>query len=115
MSIGALKTEADLKRFIEQQVRIPGVVPIPALPFKNLKFGPATLTFAGETLSATTEVKHGLNAVPAAIVAISHTAPSGTKIPRCNAYSEDDDSFLINGSLAEAHTGAIAIFWIAVA
>jgi hypothetical protein len=68
MSLGALRDEADLKRWLEQQLQTPGVLPVPPALFKNVKFGVVTSTFPGGSNASTpVEVTHNLGDVPTGV------------------------------------------------
>jgi hypothetical protein len=69
-----IQNKADLQRFIEQTVAMPGVIPssllTSALPFKNFKFGTIDAHWVELSyFSENVEVKHGLG-VPATFVGV---------------------------------------------
>jgi len=64
MSLGALQDEASLQRWLDQRLEALGLMPNSPLPFKNVKFGTATISFAASPFSAQITVEHGLGATP---------------------------------------------------
>lgn len=76
MSLGALQNEADLKRWLEQQLAIPGVLPPSTEPKRET--GTATATFAESADSNEVTVIHHLGVVPAHVTISSVVAVGPT-------------------------------------
>lgn len=117
MALGNLQNEADLKRFVEDQMRTPGVVPPTSLPFKNMKCGFGELTWPGETpQSNLATVAHGLGDEPKAIF-ITPVVPSVGDWWAPLVTTSDDTQFEFNARTfivspeAEANGG---YYWLAV-
>lgn len=73
MSLGGLKTEADLKRFLEAQLQTPGVMPPIQFPITAIDSGTVELPYPGESNeSETATVEHKLNAEPANVLFVSY-------------------------------------------
>jgi hypothetical protein len=116
MSLGNLKNEADLKRFLEQQARTPGVLPPTSLPFKGLRFGVAAVEWGGASAdSEPLEVEHGMNVAPTAVLfgaAFQNIIPAASP----EDFTDTDFTLIVrdmDGVPAEGVTALV--FWLAVA
>jgi hypothetical protein len=113
MSIGNLRDEADLKRWLENQLQTPGVAPKAPLPFQNIRFGSDSLDFEEGTLSEPTTITHGLGKVPLSVVATALQAPGPEEIPNCNAFNWTDQTFDVNGETFSPIDGSVSFSWMA--
>jgi hypothetical protein len=116
MSLGNLQNEADLKRFLEQQARTPGVLPATSMPFKGFKFGAATVEWGG--VSADSEplvVEHGMGEEPVAVL-FGAAFPNIISAADPGDFTNTDFTLVVRDTDGAPEEGAEAlVFWLAVA
>jgi hypothetical protein len=110
MPIGSIKTEADLARFVAQEIQSPDNRQAPALPFKTLRFGVDEVTFS-ESATAGVTVTHSVPAKPEAV--FFQSFDTGTLF---EPGSLDPSTFTATAERRNgaSFSGSIGFFWVAI-
>ena len=117
MPVGRLENEADLRRWLEQQLQSPGMIQlaaIPDFPFKGsaVNYGTVTLTFTGLDISGTVQVNHGLAKAPSVVLAtVNSGVPAGIAVHTIT----DSQIELTAYSFVGAVNGDTSAAWFAIA
>jgi hypothetical protein len=76
--------------------------------------GLVTVTWTAGTLSASELVSHGLQRLPAAVVATAFNTPVSDEVPLANTFDWTETTFTMNAQVDSAYTGDIQVAWIAL-
>lgn len=118
MSIGAIKHEGDLKRWLRRELQTPDILPPTPSSLLHLAqggdrkvdFGTTTLKFSASKFPGEKSVAHGLGTIPAVVV-----ATPANNVVTVSTFGYTETSFTLwGGNWFEALTGEVTVHWIAI-
>lgn len=121
MSLGRLRTEGDLARFMERKLEEPGLVNVGNLAgvldvadLGGLGYGQGTLTFTASN-TATVTIAHPFDGEPAMIGLCPDNGAIG-QLVNLSAGNLTDTDFDVTGRTIDGSTptGSVTVYWIGV-
>jgi len=117
VALGALKTEADLTRFLAGILEQPGAVKAPAISgLPAFRYGVETLTFGGAVNFTTGTITHGFETTPQVFLTPAQASDGKITVANVDTVDETEINVLVQTNDGSVPSAAVTVdlYWLAV-